>query len=202
MSEPGKNWVRFFGKPISKTFPDHGKLRGGRGCSRDPSLRLRDHPGRVGGWQSVCWGGTPYFRLFNVIWYLPSPYYRLFNVGWYLPFPYYRLINVLWLPFLKMKKFRVPSLEKSLGYIPWKYKVYGKILFMFFARNEIHIQVGLVLVLVLEALLVKVWRGASYTHSGKTILCVKFRQRRPLARTEPAPIAGNFKSESLKRRGI
>ena len=37
---------------------------------------------------------------------------------------------------------------------------------------------------------------------GKTILCVKFRQRRPLARTEPALIAGNFKSESLKRRGI
>ena len=27
--------------------------------------------------------------------------------------PYYRLINVLWLPFLKIKKFRVPSLEKN-----------------------------------------------------------------------------------------
>ena len=104
---------------------------------RDHSLRLRDHPGPVGGWQSVCWGGTPYFRLFNVIWYLPSPYYRLFNVLWYLPSPYYRLFNVLWylpspyyrliyvlwVPFLKIKKFRVPSLEKSLGYIPAKHKV-------------------------------------------------------------------------------
>ena len=32
------------------------------------SLRLRDHPGRMQGWESVCWGGSPYFRLFNVIW--------------------------------------------------------------------------------------------------------------------------------------
>ena len=93
---------------------------------RDHSLRLRDHPGPVGGWQSVCWGGTPYFRLFNVIWYLPSPYYRLFNVLWNLPSPYYRLINVLWLPFLKIKKFRVPSLTKSLGYLPWqKFRVHS-----------------------------------------------------------------------------
>ena len=49
--------------------------------------------------------------------------------------------------------------------------------------------------------MVKGRRGASFTHSGKPF-CVKFQQRRPLARTEPALIAGNFKSESLKRRGI
>ena len=84
------------------------------GCSRDPSLRLRDHPGRMQGWESVCWGGAPYFRLINVIWDLPSPYYRLINVGWYLPSPYYRLINVLWLPFLKIKKFMVPSLKNKV----------------------------------------------------------------------------------------
>ena len=30
---------------------------------------LRDHPGRMQGWESVCWGGSPYFRLFNVRWF-------------------------------------------------------------------------------------------------------------------------------------
>ena len=38
------------------------------------------------------------------------------------------------------KKFRVPSLTKSLGYIPEKHKVQGKTRFMFFDTNKIHIQ--------------------------------------------------------------
>ena len=61
---------------------------------------------------------TGYLMLYHA---LGSRTNRLFNVGRYLPSPYYRLINVLWLPFLK--KFRVPSLTKSLGYLPAKHKV-------------------------------------------------------------------------------
>ena len=73
-----------------------------------------------------------HYRLFNVGWYFPSPYNRLINVRWYLPFTYYRLINVLWLPFLKIKKVRVPSLKiKKFRFISCS---------CFFDRYEIHIQ--------------------------------------------------------------
>ena len=106
---------------IQDEIPNHfRKILFGEIQPTGPPMQPTGPPMRMQGWESVCWGGTPYFRLFNVIWYLPSPYYRLFNVLWNLPSPYYRLINVLWLPFLKIKKFRVPSLTKSLGYLPGK----------------------------------------------------------------------------------
>ena len=108
------------------------------------------------GWQSVCWGGAPYFRLINVIWYLPSPYYRLFNVLWYLPSPYYRLFNVLWnlpspyyrlfyvlwLPFLKIKKFRDHSFKirkfrvESCSCFLTQMKFISKLLWILLMENE------------------------------------------------------------------
>ena len=37
------------------------------------SLRLQDHSGRMQGWESVCSGETPYFRLCNVRWFPSIP---------------------------------------------------------------------------------------------------------------------------------
>ena len=74
------------------------------------SLRLQDHSVRMQGWESVCWGGSPYFRLINVRWF-PS-------------FPYFRLVSVGWFPSLKIEKF--------IGFTTFPFHV--------FDRYEIHIQ--------------------------------------------------------------
>ena len=84
----------------------------------------------VEGWESVCWGGIPYFRLIKVTWF-PS-FYRLFNIWW---FPWSPLLSVIdyWM---------IPCLEnKKVWSIPYqKIEKFENVQFMFFDRYENHIQ--------------------------------------------------------------
>ena len=55
------------------------------------------------GWESVCWGESPHFRLIHIGCFPFFFYCRLIDVSWFFSFPPYRLTNVRWFPSWKSK---------------------------------------------------------------------------------------------------